>query len=227
MNCISSKHTNREIMIPALIIWLCKKYIASKAAKRLKETSTIIGILLITCGCISASFAQTSKFAIKRNGSVIGQMSFTYNQDGDNVFLKMSSKVNTRFIFKIDVETQDYAHFKNGKLYTSTVNRSVNGDPKDQKETKLTNNYYQTSIGRVIKQPINYNMMLLYTKEPVNIAEVYSDNFQCFVPIIKNGEHQYRIKLPDGNYNDYLFVDGICKVVTVNHSLYTIKMERV
>jgi hypothetical protein len=69
--------------------------------------------------------------------------------------------------------------------------------------------------------------MLLYTKEPLNINQVYSDNFQCFLPIKKDAEHQYRVNLPDGNYNEYHFENGICKLVVVNHSLYTIRMELV
>lgn len=220
-------------MIPALIIWLCKRYIAPKLKektikKALRLKGTALALLCVLS--ISSAFAQTTKFAIKRNGAVIGQMSFSCDQDGDNVFFKMSSKVNTRFIFKIDVETQDFAHFKNGKLVTSSVKRMVNGDAKDPKETKWMSNGYQVNAGKksgIIKQSINYNMMLLYAKEPLNIGEVYSDNFQCFLPIIKKGEHQYRINLPDGNYNDYLFENGICKQVTVNHTMYTIKMERV
>ncbi|WP_431293941.1 DUF6134 family protein [Pedobacter sp. P26] len=221
-------------MIPALIIWLCKKYLAPKTYKTFSSKSpinpkSVASVLFLICS-FSSAFAQQSKFNIKRNGEVIGQLYFQQKDDGDNVYLKITSKVQTRFVFKIDVETEDVAHFKNGKLLTSNVNRVVNGSAKEVKKTNLINNAYQIKTGNktsTLNQPISYNMMLLYAKEPVNIPEIYSDNFQCFIPIQKNGAHQYRINLPDGNYNDYHFENGICKLVVVNHSLYTIRMERV
>ncbi|MCZ4245279.1 DUF6134 family protein [Pedobacter punctiformis] len=223
-------------MIPALIIWLCKKYIAPRIQKRnlLQKASAlkVQALAFIFMAATTQLFAQqqNSKYNIKRNGEVIGQMHFSQKDDGTNTFLKITSKVNTRFVFKIDVETEDVAHFKNGRLISSGVNRVVNGDPKEFKKTSLQNEVYQVQAGKkisIIKQPIVYSMMLLYSSEPVNITEVYSDNFQCFVPVQKKGNHQYRITLPDGNYNDYQFENGICRTVTVNHSLYTIKMERV
>jgi hypothetical protein len=221
-------------MIPALIIWLCKKYLAPKTYKTSSSKSPVnpksaATVLFMVCS-FSSAFAQQSKFNIKRNGEVIGQLYFQQKDDGDNIYLRITSKVQSRFVFKIDVETEDVAHFKNGKLLTSNVNRVVNGNAKEAKKTSWINHVYQLKTGdktTTIKQPINYNMMLLYTKEPVNISEIYSDNFQCFIPIEKNGAHQYRINLPDGNYNDYHFENGICKLVVVNHSLYTIRMERV
>lgn len=214
-------------MIPALIIWLCKKYVASRAARKLLKQSSTLSILLLVFCSLGTAKAETTKFAIKRNGVVIGQMAFSCRQEGENVFYQIHSSVNTRFLFKINVETQDYAHFKQGKLFSSSVKRLVNGTQKEPKETKWINNSYQTSRGLVIKEPINYNMMLLYAKEPTNMKEVYSDNFQCFVPIKKLGEHRYRVNLPDGNYNEYFFENGVCKAIIVKHSMYSIQMERV
>ncbi|RZM30545.1 MAG: hypothetical protein EOO88_00160 [Pedobacter sp.] len=221
-------------MIPALIIWLCKKYIAPKInSKNLTHKLLAIKsvlLLIAFIGSNSALFAQQSKFNIKRNGSVIGQMSLSQKEEGENLFVKITSRVNTRFVFKIDVETEDVAHFRGGKLITSGVNRLVNGNVKEAKKTSWVNDSYEIQSGSKVsrlKQPICYNMMLLYSKEPVNIPSIYSDNYQCFLPVKKKGPHQYRVDLPDGNYNDYHFENGICKMVIIHHSMYTIEMERV
>jgi len=221
-------------MIPAIIIWICKKYFAPKTCTKFSSQNPVnpksVAIALFLFCSLSSAFAQQSKFNIKRNGELIGEMYFQQKSEGENTYLTITSKVQTRFVFKINVETEDQAHFKNGRLLTSNVNRVVNGSTKEARKTSWVNNIYQLKTGdktSTLNQPISYNMMLLYTKEPVNISEIYSDNFQCFIPIQKNGAHQYRIKLPDGNYNDYHFENGICKLVVVNHSLYTIRMERV
>ncbi|MBO9672803.1 MAG: hypothetical protein J7577_05125 [Sphingobacteriaceae bacterium] len=221
-------------MIPAIIIWVCKKYFAPKRYKKFSSQNpanpkSVVTVLFMICSLLPA-FAQQSKFNIKRNGEVIGEMYFQQKNEGENTYLTITSKVQTRFVFKINVETEDQAHFKNGKLLTSNVSRTVNGNARELKKTDWVNNRYQLKTGNktnTLDQPISYNMMLLYIKEPLNISEIYSDNFQCFIPVQKSGAHQYRIKLPDGNYNDYHFENGICKLVVVNHSLYTIRMERV
>jgi hypothetical protein len=220
-------------MIPALIIWLCKKYILPRINR--KSSSKLVSQALIILCCFTLSLPVlasklTKIYNIKRNGEVIGKLSFVQSIEGENVYLKITSQVSTRFVFKIDVQTEDLAHFKNGKLISSDVSRLVNGKAKDRKKTSLQNDGYELQSGskfNSLNQFIGYNMMLLYTKEPLNISQVYSDNFQCFLPIKKSAEHLYRVNLPDGNYNEYHFENGVCKLVVVNHSLYTIRMELV
>lgn len=222
-------------MIP-ILIWVCRKYLAPKIYKiaypkkiELKKKAVILFFFLGLASSVSAHLLVKT-YNIKRNGEVIGKLSFNQNVEGENVYLKITSQVKTRFLFKIDVKTEDVAHFKNGKLISSDVSRLVNGKAKERKKTNLINDAYQLQSGATLNnlnQSIGYSMMQLYTKEPVNISQVYSDNFQCFLPIKKNAEHQYRVNLPDGNYNDYHFENGVCKLVIVNHSLYIIRMELV
>lgn len=224
-------------MIPTLIIWLFKKYVLPRINRKnkLPRVSHLSRQAALISAFLALSFTaianeQTKIYNIKRNGEIIGKLSFNQNTEGENVYLKITSQVNTRFVFKIDVQTEDLAHFKNGKLISSDVSRLVNGKAKERKKTNLINNAYKLQSGSTLNrlnQSIGFNMMLLYIKEPVDINQVYSDNFQCFLPIKKNAGHQYRVHLPDGNYNDYHFENGVCKLVVVNHSLYTIRMELV
>jgi len=221
-------------MIPALMIWLCKKYLAPRFRKKRQVPPQAVlkrfVVFMALSFLITDLYAQQYKFNIKRNESVIGQLYFQQKEEGDNLFLQITSKVNTRFLFKIDVETEDIAHFKNGKLLTSGVFRTVNGNVKAARKTNWINSHYETLAGDQtgsLKGPICYNMMMLYNREPVNISQIYSDYFHCFLPVKKNRVHEYRIDLPDGNYNEYHFENGICRLIIVNHSMYTIKMERV
>lgn len=216
-------------MIPALIIWLSKKYILPKLRRRkVRHTSLIIRMIILLVILFTSAYGQTQVYHIKRNDQLIGKLFFQQQNEGDNIYLKITSQVNTRLIFKIDVHTEDRAHFRNGRLISSDVLRVVNGKAKEQKRTILRNNSYQLLCGNKqdsFDRSIAYNMMMLYRVEPVYWGQVYSDNFQCFLPVHKYAAHQYRINLPDGNFNDYYFENGVCKLVILNHSLYTIKME--
>jgi len=75
------------------------------------------------------------------------------------------------------------------------------------KKIKAKGNAYNGNKGSktetLSNYPIRYNMLSVYITEPVNINQVYSDNFQKQVDIQKVAEHHYKIKFPDGNFNEY------------------------
>ena len=105
----------------------------------------------------------------------------------------------------------------------------VNGKEKANNSTQFIDSDYKTlsenKKGQIKPQFIDYNLMLLYSKEPVNQSQVYSDSFQQFLAIKKTNNHSYRIVLPDGNYNDYHFLNGVCQKVELHHSLFTINIQ--
>ncbi|WP_129714046.1 DUF6134 family protein [Pedobacter sp. SYP-B3415] len=226
-------------MIPALTIWLYKKFICPALLRRnitppvlpdltiLKRAALPLFFMVLLCLIVSAQENSTT-YRIIHKGDQIGSMQFVKKVTGDDLHLRMTSQIRTSLLFSIRVSTTDQAHFSKGRLLSSNVCRIVNGKEKDRKKTWLCSDDYKIVSGektKSFKSPIAYNMMLLYCKEPVNINQVYSDNFQQFVAIQKTGAHSYRIKLPDGNFNDYYFANGICQRVVVHHTLYTIQME--
>lgn len=177
----------------------------------------------------SAAQEKTVNYNVLRNGDIIGQMQFYQKTNNNDVFLKISSEVKTRLIFDIDIKTEEGSHFKNGKLISSYVKRHVNGKEKANKTTQLVDSSYKTLAenkkGQIKQQYIDYNLMLLYSKEPADENQVYSDSFQQFLVIKKIKNHSYRIVLPDGNYNDYHFLNGICQKVELHHSLFIINIQ--
>lgn len=175
-----------------------------------------------------AAQEKTVKYNILQNDNIIGQMKFCQKKDSGNLYLSMISSAKSRFVFSIEVNTEERAHFRNGLLVSSTVQRHVNGKKKANKQTHFINNSYQLKSERKtsrLDRPINYNLLLLYANEPSNLSQVYSDNYQQFLEIKQTSPHSYRIQLPDGNYNDYYFSDGICKEIILHHSFYTITMR--
>jgi len=196
------------------LFWLSKKY-----------TAVLFFLFLIT----SSAQEKTVHYNVLRNGTVIGQMQFYQKTNNDEIFLKISSQVQTQFIFGINVKTEEGSYFKNGKLVSSYVKRQVNGKEKANKTTQLINSNYNTIAenkkGQIKEQYIDYNLMLLYSREPVSQNQVYSDSFQQFLAIKKTDLHSYRIVLPDGNYNDYHFQNGLCQKVELHHSLFTINIQ--
>ena len=167
-------------------------------------------------------------YVVLYKGEDIGIIKLKQTTRGDSVLYKMTSDIKTRFIFKITVKSEEESTFHGGKLLYSAVNRTVNGDEKVKRQTIAGNNVYtlnkEGKPGIIYSEIINYNLMSLYCKEPVNIASVYSDNHQQFLPIRKINDHTYKIDLPDGNYNHYIYNNGICVKVDVFSTLFNMEL---
>src|SRR6188768_3968384 len=161
--------------------------------------SLLVG--LFSLKTIANAQEKRFEYIIKRNGDVVGNIHFTHGIAGNRTVLTMESEVNTRFIFNIKVDKKTRANGNNYTVYKGN-------------KTETLNNY-----------PIRYNMLSVYISEPVNITKVYSDNFQQQIDILKIADHHYKIKFPDGNYNEYFYTDGVCSKIEIHHSLYSASIE--
>lgn len=224
-------------MIPALIIWLFKKYGKPFIQKNNNSILTLLPyikytvmilVLLLTGFKVTAQ-DQTLNYNVLHNGSTVGHMQLQQRKNGDDTFLKIASEVKMRFIFGIKVNVDEESYFHDGKLISSHVHRMVNGKEKANKYTKVSGDTYQLidndKTGSLNQKQIEYNLGMMYLKEPVGISQIYSDNFQQYVQIKQVGGHIYRIDLPDGNYNFYTYSNGICNKVEIHHSFYKIQIQ--
>ncbi|ASU36249.1 DUF6134 family protein [Mucilaginibacter xinganensis] len=224
-------------MIPALSIWLFKKYgrpflnsrniSLSRLFAPLKKAT--VTILFLTLSSFAFAQEQTYNYDVLHSGHSVGYMKLQQLKEGNDTFLKIVSDVTMRFIFSIRVNIREDAHYRDGKLLSSHVIRKVNGKQKADKFTKANGDQYQLTdddkIGSINQKQIINNLTMMYLHEPVGLSQIYSDNFQQFVQIKQVEEHTYRINLPDGNYNYYTYTNGICSKVDIHHSLYTIQIQ--
>ena len=188
-------------------------------------------LLVVLLGTMISINAQEKKleYNIKRNGDVVGNIHFIQGVAGNRTVLTMESEVNTRFIFNFKAKAKEEVIYDNGIMTWSSIFRKLNGNVKVDKKTKANGNAYTvyrgTKTETLNNYPIRYNMLSVYIIEPVNITKVYSDNFQQQVDIQKIGDHHYKIKFPDGNYNEYFYTSGVCSKIVIHHSLYSASIE--
>lgn len=188
-------------------------------------------LLVALLGTMISINAQEKKleYNIKRNGDVVGNMHFIQGVAGNRTVLTMESEVNTRFIFNFKTNAKEEAIYDNGIMTWSSIVRKQNGNVKIDKKTKASGNAYTVYRGSKTETlnnyPIRYNMLSIYISEPVNISKVYSDYFQQQIDIQKLADHHYKIKFPDGNYNEYFYTNGVCSKIEVHNSLYSATVE--
>jgi len=224
-------------MIPTIIFFLLRRYKRHHPAKAERIELFIVkaskSILLIILSNAIAAFALSQEkklnYDIKRNGNIVGNIRFSQNSSGSRSILKMETEVKTRFILSFNAKAQEETVYENGIMISSSFYRKMNGNIKADKKTKVSGNSYTifngTKTETLNNYPIRYNMLSIYTLEPVNINKVYSDNFQQFLDIQKLALHHYKIKFPDGNYCEYYYINSICSKVEIHHSLYNATIE--
>jgi hypothetical protein len=186
-------------------------------------------MMMLTLAISTQAQQNKYEYSIKRNDDVVGTIHITQGITGNRTVLTMESEVNTRFIFNFKAKAKEEAIYDNGIMTWSSIYRKLNGNVKVDKKTKANGTTYTVYKGSKTETlnnyPIRYNMLSVYISEPVNITQVYSDNFQQQVNIQKLADHHYKIKFPDGNYNEYFYTKGICSKVEIHHSLYRATIE--
>ena len=190
-----------------------------------------LSLLVVLLGTMTSINAQQKKleYNIKRNGDVVGNIHFIQGIVGNRTTLTMESEVNTRFIFNFKARAKEEVIYDNGIMTWSSIFRKLNGNVKVDKKTKANGSAYTVYKGSkketLNNYPIRYNMLSVYIIEPLNITKVYSDNFQQLINIQKIADHHYKIKFPDGNYNEYFYTNGVCSKIEIHHSLYSATIE--
>jgi hypothetical protein len=141
----------------------------------------------------------------------------------------MDSDVEIKFVGSIRIQLSEKSLYHKDKLIYSEGTRTVNGTTKLNNQTKAHDNFYNiinNGKASILRVPtINYNLLLFYFKEPLNTEEVYSDTFQQFLKIERLKPHHFKLKLPNGDFNEYYFQNQTCKRVVINSAFYRIEMN--
>jgi hypothetical protein len=224
-------------MIPAIIYLILRRYRKTNPAKaaqlfllfRTARKYILLFVFLLLACVIAFSQANQLRYSIKRKGSQVGTISFFQQFIGSKRIFRTESVVKTRMLFLFTAIGREESVYENGVLLSSSVYQKLNGSEKLNKKTMLVGRNYVVYDGKnpetLTNYPISYNMICLFAMEPAAVAKVYSDKFQQFLDIQTVRDHQYRIKFPDGNFNEYFYRDGLCTRVEVHHSLYRSSFE--
>ena len=167
-------------------------------------------------------------YTVSRNGTKIGSLRLREITNGKQVTYRMSSEVKVSMLLTFNSSILEESIYDNGILTYSRVFQKMNGNKKTNKKISVAGNRYilddDGSIENLGIYPIKYNLVCVYTCEPVVAKHIYSDKFEKYLPVEKIGLHEYKISFPNGSYNLYIYENGICRKIRVNHSMYKAEM---
>ena len=170
---------------------------------------------------------RNSEYEILHNNDLKGNIRLSEHDEGNTHRIKIESRVRTRFLFDITVTTIEEAFFREGLLIYSRYYQKVNSSEKNDWRMNWTDGSYQFSGGqdghKLPQTPIRYTILSLYCEEPVNIRQVFSNNFKQYVPVTPVAKNRYRVDLPNGNCNYYFYQRGKLARVEVEQPFYALQ----
>jgi len=227
-------------MIPALLIWLNRKY-GKRVGQYLSQkrfllfsplrralVPALIVLLLLLTALIAKSQEKKWQYKIIRNDDEIGTVKVSMAQDSTHCSVKVVSDIRFRMLFRFSAYVVEETMFSNNIMQYSSIYRKWNGSEKINRQTRTAGSHYEVAnFGKTIVvpyYPVQFHVLQLYYKEPLLVKKVYSENNQQFFELQKTGDHSYKLLLADGDYNQYFYEHGICTKVDIYHSFFTAHM---
>jgi hypothetical protein len=176
---------------------------------------------------IQAQKDRNLEYNIVHQGDLKGTVHLSEHSEGNFRNIKVESLIRTRFLFDITVKTIEEAIYREGLLISSSFYQKINDkEPSDRAMIWKDGSYQFTGCQKTSKpprSPVEHTVLSLYYKEPVNIGEVFSDNFQQYLPVCRTSSGQYRVDLPNGNSNYYIYQQGNLVRVEVDQPFYALQ----
>ncbi|MGN6248767.1 MAG: DUF6134 family protein [Ginsengibacter sp.] len=193
----------------------------------LKTYSSKFFFNLLTIMIMTISNAQQKilHYDIFKGYAVIGHLVIYKIDYGNKILYKLKSNVKAKFIFSYSNEINETVVFENGIMTYSSFLQNENGRGTSI-ETRLAGNRFEIlkngKLSAKVKTTIQHNILQLYLEPPPGNTLIYSNHFQQFLKLTQLDSLQYRLWLPDGNYNLYSYKNGICTQIDIVHTFFTI-----
>ena len=223
-------------MLTLLILLALRKIKIRNAGIRLRKQ---MGFVAFQCICLALFFtfqplyAQTQPgeqytrhYDVRYNGKLRGKVYVIKKNYTDTTSMRIESDFNFPLLIPVSIKSVEEASFFNGIMTFSSLARKVNGKEKVNEKLLSTGESYHWS-GREKRDspsfPIRCSVVSLYFQEPKDQLAVFSDALGRNVPIKEIKKGTYRLDLPNGNFNYYNYVNGICTLIEIHHSFFEIQ----
>ena len=190
---------------------------------RLKITCSAFCILMLLSAFSTLAFGQTHTYDIYKGSDRIGEILVTKRTKGSKTTYEANSNSEFRIIFSNEMETRLSADYENNELVSCNSKNTLNGKIRSHARMKKEGDVYHFFKHPAEKyqkreKPIRNSTVQLYFTEPLNITDVYSENYLENCPLKALGNHTYELVLPGGKINHYIYKNGKLEEIKVFRS---------
>jgi len=183
-----------------------------------------ISLLIVVCWS-NLVVGQQLEYNIKWLGT-IGKLYVNKSMTNDSLVIETNSVVKIPF-YRLNWITTTTS--MNGILQTSHYRQLLNDKRREFTEINLDpDNLWEMTGSDGLMESIDishqFYVSRLYFEEPVNQKYIFSERFGKSLELVHHGSGHYKLLLPDDNYCEYFYENGVCKLVRAKNGSRTIKM---
>lgn len=189
-------------------------------------------LLLLTISVLPG-FAKTEqvRFDILMKGRPIGNIKAQREINLDKTIYKVTSTASFRVIVKYVRETIAEVVFSGGKIQLSDAKQIMNQQLKEHRVTEWKGANYACKQGEGVaqasfKKPIKLCTSMLYFQEPVGQSFIFAENYQELCPVELVSPGVYKITLPQGKVNHYIYKNGQLEEIKVFRTMVNLVFKR-
>ncbi|HSB92526.1 MAG TPA: DUF6134 family protein [Flavitalea sp.] len=175
-------------------------------------------------------FSQTKNYhyQVFRNKDQIGSVSITETHDKERRTIELQSSIKAKMVITVSVCTREKTMLEDQRIVFAESRKKINGNDEVARKLTSQGNGYEFVGNRKQVQldstPIYNNTVSLFVNEPTRSMAVFADTFNRMLELKRISEHTYLLELPDGNRNTYLYKDGICHEVKLDHKFFSARI---
>ncbi|GJM29126.1 MAG: hypothetical protein DHS20C17_17610 [Cyclobacteriaceae bacterium] len=167
-----------------------------------------------------------------RGGKEIGEISASLEESSYTETYTILSDVSFRILWKqYRRKTSNLVVYQGESMKTSYCGVYMNNDLQDSTAMHKEQNSY-----RVFKYPdgryqldnteLNFSTAKLYFQEPVGVQNVYSERFLQQCRLEAQGNHRYKLHLPDNKKNYYTYKDRQLVAVSIERTWFNLEFRK-
>lgn len=189
----------------------------------------ILVVFLLSSSLFSAG--QVVYFDILKGDDKLGSIRTEKKQEGSKLTYEVVSKATFRVIFQYIRETDMTSIYESGVFSWADSKQILDGNIKEHQLTVKEGMWYKCTEPPETdffwyKEKINFCTNRLYFEEPVGEKFVFAESYQKLCPIKLISKGIYKMTLPDGNINHYVYKNGELQEVRIFRTIVDLVFRR-
>lgn len=157
--------------------------------------------------------AQQMVYEVEVLGMNTGTLTVNRSREGSVTRITMNTEAGMNYLFgKSEASFSSSNIFVNGKLEGSYARNIRDGEEIRFTRLMCSNGKCEIETkegkGKLEPQP-ELCIAAIFFDEPKGLSQVFSEDWGRYLPIKYIGESTYRVTMPDGKTNDYIYKDGV------------------
>lgn len=174
--------------------------------------------------------AQAGTFGIWKGEERVGSVFIQRMTVGGRTKYAMTSLSNVHVVWPQEIRTSVTADYENGELVTCRSSLHVNDALRDSSHMwtweGMKKAYVHPGRSSVQDSVTTWTTSRMYYEEPLGQKHVYVESVLVHCPLERIGEGLYRLTLPNGHVNRYVYKQGVLHEVHVDRALFDLVFRR-